>query len=366
MGLAVVAAIAVGVIVLLQGVHLLLVRLGSRRPLLIELADRAHRPMQLLLVLLTLRIGLRMVLPAEHWRYQLLHLLTLACIAAAAWLVASLLFVLEGAAINRYRVDTADNRRSRKARTQIRIVRRVTLAGVVVLAIGVMLMTFPAVRAAGTSIVASAAVIAAITAFAAQTMLGNLVAGVQIAFSGALKLGDVVVVENEWGRVEEITLTSVVLHVWDDRRLILPSSYFTGRPFENWTRTDAALIGSVEIDLDWAVPIDELRAELHRILPEADLWDHRIGLLQVTDAVAGWVRVRALVSAVDSPTLFDLRCYVRERLVEWLRREYPDRVPRLHLGPALAAEPGSAAGFTGDGRGSPASSPAPHRPADHY
>ncbi len=366
MGLAVVAAIAVGALVLLQGVHALLVRLGARRPLLIELANRAHRPMQLALVLLTLRIGLRIVLPAEHWRYPLLHLLTLACIGALAWLVASLLFVLEGAAINRYRVDTADNRRSRKAQTQIRIVRRVTLAGVVVLAIAVMLLTFPAVRAAGTSIVASAAVIAAITAFAAQTMLGNLVAGVQIAFSGALKLGDVVVVEHEWGRVEEITLTSVVLHVWDDRRLILPCSYFTGRPFENWTLTGAALIGSVEIDLDWAVPVEDLRAELHRILPEAELWDHRIGLLQVTDAVAGWVRVRALVSAVDSPTLFDLRCYVRERLVDWLRREYPDRVPRLHLGPALIQEPGAATGFTGDGRGSPASSPAPHRPADRY
>ena len=209
----------------------------------------------------------------------------------------------------------------------------------VVLTLGTMLMTFPAARAAGASVLASAGIVAAIAAFAAQALLGNVFAGLQLAFGGALRLDDVVIAEDTWARVEEITLTYVVLRVWDDRRLIVPSSYFTTKPFENWTRTGAALLGTVEIDLDWSAPFDRMRAELDRVLTATPLWDGRVGLLQVTDAVGAFVRVRALVSAIDAPTLFDLRCHVRERLIGWLRQHHPDALPAAWRSVPAAAKP---------------------------
>jgi len=133
------------------------------------------------------------------------------------------------------------------------------------------------------------------------------------------------------GRIEDITLSYVVVHIWDDRRLIFPTSYFTQKPFQNWTRTASAILGTVELDVDWAVPVDAMRDELRRILDQTDLWDRRVSVLQVTDAVNGFVRVRALVSAADAPTDWDLRCYVRERLVAWLQGVEPAALPRLRL-----------------------------------
>lgn len=153
--------------------------------------------------------------------------------------------------------------------------------------------------------------------------------GLQIAFSDAVRLDDVVIVEDEWGRVEEITLTYVVVHLWDDRRLVMPTSYFMSQPFENWTRQEAALLGTVELDRDWSVPTDAMRTELRDILDETELWDGRTCVLQVTDATNALVRVRALVSAKDASTLWDLRCLVRERLVARVLREQPDTVPRI-------------------------------------
>jgi small-conductance mechanosensitive channel len=214
-------------------------------------------------------------------------------------------------------------------RTQVTLVRRITLAAVVVIAFGAMLMTFPAARTAGTSLLASAGVIGAIAALAAQSLLGNVFAGLQIAFSDAIRLDDVVVVEKEWGRIEDITLTYLVVHLWDDRRLVIPTSYFMSHPFENWTRQDSALLGTVELDVDWSTPTEQMRAELRRILEGHELWDGRVCVLQVTNAVDTLVRIRVLVSAVDAPTLFDLRCSVRERLVQWTCAQQPQAVPRL-------------------------------------
>lgn len=172
--------------------------------------------------------------------------------------------------------------------------------------------------ALGTSILASAGLAGIIAGLAAQSTLASVFAGVQIAFSDAIRVDDVVVVEGEWGRIQEITLTYVVVHIWDDRRLVLPSTYFTTTPFENWTRRSSELLGSIEFDLDWRVRPSAMRAELDRILERTDLWDGRAKVLQVTEAVGGTVRVRILVTASDAPTLFDLRCFVREEFVEWL------------------------------------------------
>jgi hypothetical protein len=160
-------------------------------------------------------------------------------------------------------------------------------------------------------------------------VLSNVFAGLQLAFSDAVRLDDVVVVEGEWGRVEELTLSYVVVQLWDDRRLILPTSYFTTKPFQNWTRTRAAVLGTAEFDVDWAVPVQAMREELRRLVEGTDLWDGRVCVLQVTDATGGMVRVRALVSAADAPSLWDLRCLVREQLVGWIREQRPTALPRM-------------------------------------
>ncbi|GIH13523.1 mechanosensitive ion channel protein MscS [Rugosimonospora africana] len=332
-GLAMLAAIEV--------LHFVLVRLGRRIGPLADLARRAHRPFQILLLMLTLDIGLRHTSLDGGWRNGVAHLLDILAIAAGAWLLATMLLLVEDAALSRFRTDVLDNRSARTVHTQIQLLRRITVAASVVAAIIISLFTFREARLVGTSLLASAGVVAAVVAFAAQALLGNVFAGLQLAFGEALRLEDVVVIDGQWGRVEEITLTYVVVHIWDDRRLVLPTSYFTTTPFENWTRTQASLLGTVELDLDWSVPVEQLRDHLRVILTEnEELWDGRVCVLQVTDAVHALVRVRALVSARDAPTLWDLRCLTRERLVGWLRAEYPQSLPRLRTEMAApAAQP---------------------------
>ncbi len=266
------------------------------------------------------------------------HLLLIALIVVGAWWVGAIAFVLEDSALQRYRMDTADNRHARRVRTQITVLRRLTVAVIVVCAVAGILLTFPAARAAGASLLASAGLISIVAGLAAQTSLANVFAGMQIAFTDAIRVDDVVVLEGEWGRIEEITMTYVVVHLWDDRQLIMPSTYFTTTPFQNWTRRAADLLGTVELDLDFGVPVGPMRAELRRLLGLTDLWDERVGILQVTDAVGGLVRVRALVSAHDAPTLFDLRCFVREGLVDWLQRAAPR--PAAHAARARGGRPG--------------------------
>jgi len=198
-------------------------------------------------------------------------------------------------------------------------------------AVGSILLSFPGVQAVGASVLASAGILSIVAGLAAQSTLANVFAGVQLAFSDAIRVDDVVIAEKEWGRIEEITLTYVVVHIWDDRRMVLPSTYFTSTPFENWTRSSSELLGSIEIDLDWRVSPVAMRAELERILARTEIWDGRASVLQVTDAVGGFVRVRILVTAVDAPTLFDLRCFVREQMVEWLQTQDPAAIPRTRV-----------------------------------
>ncbi|PRX46529.1 small-conductance mechanosensitive channel [Prauserella shujinwangii] len=323
-------------------------RLGRRSPLPAELAEHASRPLRWLGAVLILRATVVLALPAGTWRDVIAHTAILALIATAAWLFGAVLVAAEQTTLSKLRVDVRDNRHARRVQTQITLLRRVTVAAVAVLALAAMLMTFPAARTAGTSLLASAGVIGAVAALAAQSLLGNVFAGLQIAFSDAIRLDDVVIVEGEWGRVEDITLTYLVVHIWDDRRLVIPTSQFMSKPFENWTRRDAALLGTVELDVDWTTPVPDMRDELTAILAATDLWDGRVSVLQVTDAVNTLVRVRALVSAVDAPTLWDLRCLVRERLVEWVRARHPYALPHVRterLAPVLAARDG------GDGAG---------------
>jgi small-conductance mechanosensitive channel len=322
LGAAVLALVAVEV------AHRVVRRLGRRSILLQELSQHMHRPFQVAMTLVAVQAAVRGTGGDFDGRGPVLRGLVLAVIAAFAWLVAALVLVVEDVALARFRTDVPDNRRARRLHTQVVMLRRVTVAAIVVLTAGVMLMTFPQVRAVGASVLASAGVIGVVAALAAQSMLGNVFAGVQLTFSDALRLDDVVVVEGEWGRIEELTLSYVVLQVWDDRRLILPTSYFTTKPFQNWTRTRAAVLGTAEFDLDWSVPVQAMREELRRLVEGTQLWDGRVCVLQVTDAVSGVIRIRALVSAADAPTLWDLRCLVREHLVAWIRERQPTALPR--------------------------------------
>lgn len=319
---------AVIALIVVQIVQVVIRRIGRRAPLFDQIGARLYRPAQTLAVVLALQGSLHATTSGGSWRNPLLHAISILIIASSAWVVGALLLVLEDAALSRFRTDVENNKTARRVHTQIMVVRRVTVAVVVVIAVGAMLVTFPTARAAGTSLLASAGIAGVVAALAAQSVLGNVFAGVQLAFSDELRLDDVVVVENEWGRVEDITLSYVVLHLWDDRRLTLPTSYFTTKPFQNWTRNESALLGAVEIDVDWAVPTEEMRRELRHICEGTDLWDGRACVFQVTDATGGLIRVRALVTARDAPTAFDLQCHVRERLVQWLRENYPQALPR--------------------------------------
>ncbi|MEV1328792.1 mechanosensitive ion channel domain-containing protein [Micromonospora costi] len=325
-------------------VHRVNRRLGRRSRVMTELTEHAHRPFQVAATVLAVQFAVRFTTGyavGTPWRQALLHLLLLAVIASVAWLVAALLVVVEDTALARFRVDVPDNRHARRVRTQVVMLRRLTIAVIVILTLGVMLMTFPSVRGIGAGVLTSAGVVAAVAALAAQSLLGNVFAGLQLAFSDAVRLDDVVVVEGEWGRIEELTLSYVVVQIWDDRRLILPTSYFTSKPFQNWTRTEAAVLGTAEFDVDWAVPVQAMREELRRLVESTDLWDGRVCVLQVTDATGGTVRIRALVSAADAGSLWDLRCLVREHLVAWVRDQRPTAMPRVRteLGDAASDLP---------------------------
>ncbi|MDM4718394.1 mechanosensitive ion channel [Micromonospora sp. WMMA1363] len=324
-------AAAVTAVFVVEVVHRVIRRLGRRSSLMIELAEHAHRAFQVATTVLAVQFAVRFTTEyaiGTGWRKALLHLLVLAVIATTAWLVAALLLVAEDTALVRFRLDVPDNRHARRVRTQVVMLRRLTVAVIVILALGVMLMTFPAVRSIGAGVLTSAGVVGVVAALAAQSLLGNVFAGLQLAFSDAVRLGDVVVVEGEWGRIEELTLSYVVVHIWDDRRLILPTSYFTSQPFQNWTRSDSAVLGTAEFDVDWSIPVQAMREELRRLVNGSELWDGRVCVLQVTDATGGMIKVRALVSAANAGSLWDLRCLVREQLVAWVRDQLPTAMPR--------------------------------------
>jgi small-conductance mechanosensitive channel len=342
---AAIGALVIGV-VLVAIVALVVRGVSRRRHWQGDPVAHLRLPFRALVLVVLIWIAFVATWPETTWRPAITHGFLILTIVAGGWFVGALIGALLTHAINRYRVDIADNRIARKVRTQLAIVRRLVFAVVAIVVLGSVLLTFPAIQVAGTSVLASAGVISVIAGLAAQSTLANVFAGIQLAFSDAIRVDDVVVVEQQWGRIEEITLSYVVLHIWDDRRMVLPSTYFTTTPFENWTRTTSELLGSVEFDLDWRVSPTRMRGELDRILADTETWDGRAKVLQVTDAVGGMVHVRILVTAKDSPTLFDLRCSVRELMIDWLQRESPEALPlqrvQVNESPAKPSRTGKA------------------------
>lgn len=265
------------------------------------------------------------------------QILLLCFIALIAWIARTALHIWTTVYLRRFKLDADDNLLARKHVTQTRILRRVVDTLIALIGVATMLMTFDSVRQYGVSLLASAGAAGLVVGLALQPVLKNIFAGIQLAVTQPIRIDDALLVEGEWGKVEEITATYVVMRLWDWRRMILPLSYFIETPFQNWTRDNASLIGSVMIYVDYEAPVPAMRAEVERIAAATPLWDGRVVNVQVTNFRDTTMEVRILVSAGSAGQAFDLRCVVREKLVAFLQREHPRALPRLRAdtGPDL-------------------------------
>jgi small-conductance mechanosensitive channel len=285
--------------------------------------------MRLLVPLLGIILLLPLLRLPENWIWVTEKGFGIFLIVALSVLIVRGVNAVQLALMSRHRMDAEDNLSARRIYTQVSVIRKIIVSTVVIIASGSILMLFDPVRQFGTSILASAGIAGVVLGFAAQKTLGNVLAGIQIALTQPLLIDDIVVVEGEFGQIEEITLTYVTVRTWDLRRLVLPITYFIEKPFQNWSRVSTELLGTVILYLDYQVPLGELRKELKRLLENNPKWDRRVCGLQVTDTKESTIVVRALVSGTDPGKTFDLRCEVREGLIEFLRRDYPESLPRV-------------------------------------
>ena len=313
----------------LTGRGLVLAARLAGRPSLRRVHDQCGRAWQLTLVATAELSAVAGAGLPDRVEQPLRHGLVILTIGAVSWLVAKVIFVVEDLVLNRVRVDVRDNRRARRVRTQLGVLRRLTAVAITVIAIAASLMTFDAMRTYGASVLASAGLVGVVAGLAAQTTLSNVFAGLQLVFTDALRYDDIVVVEGQWGRIEELTLTYVVVHLWDERRLVLPATYFTTTPFENWTRSESRVVGAVMLYLDPTAPIPALRAKTRELVEANPLWDRRDWVLQVTDCTELTMAVRVTASAADASSAWDLKCDLREQLLDWLQCEHPSALPRL-------------------------------------
>jgi small-conductance mechanosensitive channel len=307
--------------------------------------QRCERPFETVLPLLALQFALmsaNLGLPRTVWFRALQHAMTVAVYVALTWLAIRAVSGVERAIGLRHPVNVEDNLHARQVQTQAKVLSRSAMFLIGVLGAALVLMTFPKVQAFGASILASAGVAGLVIGLAARPVLGNLLAGLQIALAQPIRLDDVLIVQNEWGRVEEITGTFVVLKIWDERRLVIPLQWFIENPFQNWTRTSSQILGTVFLYVDYGLPLAPLREELDRLVHGATEWDKRVFVLQVTDADPRTMQLRILVSSKNSGLNFDLRCRVREGLIDFLQRNYPRHLPRLRVETAPCDEPAGA------------------------
>ncbi|WP_329130809.1 mechanosensitive ion channel family protein [Streptomyces sp. NBC_01476] len=313
-------------------------RVDARHPEtpLWHLLRRCGIPLQVVILSAILRGGYRSAHFADAHAADIGQVLVLVLIGASAWLVIRVAAAVIDSSYARYAAISHDVPKIRRLRTQLTLIQRVFTAVVMVIAVASMLFTFPAMRTVGASVLASAGIIGIVAGVAAQSTLANLFAGLQIAFGDMVRIGDTVVVEGEWGVVEEITLTFLSVRTWDERRITMPVSYFTSKPFENWSRGDPRMTGTVFFHLDHSTPVDAMRKRLLEILEQADEWDRRAWGLVVIDTTPTTIQIRALATAKNADDIFNLRCIVREQLIDWLRCEHPYALPRINT----AAAPG--------------------------
>ncbi len=325
----------------------LLTRLASPFSFTHDLLELIKPPLHLLIPLLILRTIWGSASDNFIFIDIARHLTTLAIILAITWLGLRIVQAGQQVILQRHPITMSDNLSARRIQTQTKVLVQTLCFFVILFGIAAMLMTFPNARQIGTSLLASAGLAGLAVGFAAKPVLGNLIAGLQIAITQPISLDDVVIVENEWGRVEEITGTYVVIRIWDDRRLIVPLQYFIENPFQNWTRKTSNLIGSIFLWVDYAMPLEPLREELNNLCRQApELWDGKVCVLQVTDTTEKAMQLRILVSTSDSSKNWDLRCFIREKLILFINVNHPDCLPKVRsdwqevsASPAARAEP---------------------------
>lgn len=301
------------------------------------LLRRCRVPYQLLLCAALLRAFYDEARLVPDHRVAVGRTLTLVLIGATAWLAVRVADAVVETSYSRYASvhSERDPARVRRVRTQVTLIQRAVTAVVGVVAVSAMLLTFPAMRAAGASLLASAGIIGIVAGVAAQSTLSNIFAGLQIAFGDMVRIGDTVIVEGEWGTVEEITLTFLTVRTWDERRITMPVSYFTSKPFENWSRGTPQMTGVVYWHLDHSAPLDAMRDQLHDILRACPAWDGRAHNLTVTDTTPSTMEVRALATAKDASDIWTVRITVREQMIRWLAREHPYALPRVNAADAV-------------------------------
>src|SRR5579863_975082 len=299
----------------------------STSTLQLLVAKQTRAPARYILPLLALTIALPVTTLSDRFKSGFEHFLTICLIGAFGWLLITFVQVVSTLITTRYSIAVADNLHARRIHTQTQVLQRVTIVCIIVVTISVILMTFPSARQIGTSVFASAGIAGVIVGMAARSTFASLIAGLQVAITQPFRIDDAVIVEGEWGWIEEIESTYVVVRIWDLRRLIVPLSYFIEKPFQNWTRTTAEIIGAVFIYVDYKLPVEPVRAELQAILKESNLWNGKTCVLQVTDFTETTMQLRCLMSANSSSIAFDLRCHVRERMIHFLQENYPQCLP---------------------------------------
>ena len=292
---------------------------------------RLQGPVNLFLPTLSLSISLAFMRMESKYLVAIGKTLEIALTVIFAVILARCVNVLEDFFYHKYDLTKADNLKERKIRTQLQFVRKFVLSLIVIITIAIVLLSFESMRKIGAGLLTGVGIGGIIIGFAAQKSLGNLLAGFQIAFTQPIRIDDVVIVEGEWGKIEEITLTYVVINIWDQRRLILPITYFVEKPFQNWTRVSAEILGTVFLYLDYFAPVELLREELTRVLEQHTLWDKRVNIVQVTDNKFDTIEVRFLMSARTSGDAYDLRCDVREHMIKYLRENFPESLPKTRL-----------------------------------
>jgi len=267
------------------------------------------------------------------------HAISIFIICTVSWFCLRIISGLEAAVLQQHDIETSDNLQARKIYTQLGIVKKIITVVIITITFCVVLMTFERMRQLGISLLASAGIAGIIIGFSAQRSLTTLFAGLQIALTQPIRIDDVVIVEKEWGRIEEITLTYVVVRIWDLRRLVLPITYFTEKPFQNWTRKSSEILGTVFIYVDYTASVQKIRDKFFELVEQSKLWDGKVRNLQVTNTTERTMELRVLMSASDSSAVWDLRCEVREKLIDYIQQNYPDALPKVR-GEVLGNNPG--------------------------
>lgn len=316
-----------------------------RRAKVRDAISRTRIPLFCLVLFAGTALSVRFAVDPLHWWQAPLYVtLIVAFIVSVAWWALRVVKIVEAVILSRYAGEgDVHDLRGRRVQTQVSLIGRVLAAIIITLAVAAVLLLNESVRGLGAGLLASAGVVSVVAGLAMQTTLSNVFAGIQLAFTDSIRVGDVIIIEGNYGNVEEITLSTVVVKSWDLRRFIYPSSYFVATPFENWTRVGSDILGTVELDVDWRVPTEELRGRLKRLLKSTELWDGKVAAVEVVHATGGFVQVWVTLSARNAGDIWGLRCLVREDLVNYLRSEHPYAVmtQRMLLSneEALAAQP---------------------------